>query len=58
MNPAAASNPYNVYEVMKPVTVQGGIAQYWMGGGGGAQYLFSQPIQDLLDQGVLKQVGP
>jgi hypothetical protein len=32
--PSAANSPYTVYEVVKPVDVQGGIAQYWMGGGG------------------------
>ncbi len=56
--PPAAAKSYTVYEVAKPVDVQGGIAQYWMGGGGGVQYRFAQPIQELVDEGVLKVVGP
>jgi Tuberculosis necrotizing toxin len=58
LSPAAANGPYTVYEVAKPVEVEGGIAQYWMGGGGGVQYRFAQPIQQLVDDGVLKVVGP
>jgi hypothetical protein len=58
LSPAAANSPYTVYEVVKPIDVQGGIAQYWMGGGGGVQYRFAQPIQELVDEGVLKVVGP
>lgn len=55
----AINSPYNVYEVVKPVTVQGGIAAPAFGyGGGGIQYEFGSPIQDLIDQGILKRVGP
>lgn len=53
------NQPYNVYEVVKPVTVQGGIAAPAFGyGGGGIQYEFGSSIQDLIDQGILKRVGP
>ena len=55
--PEAESGPYGVYEVVQPTNVEGGIAQYWMGGGGGIQYRFPQSIQSLLDQGTLKDVG-
>jgi hypothetical protein len=51
--------PYNVYEVVKPVIVQGGtVAPAFGYGGGGIQYEFEGPIQDLIDQGILKRVGP
>jgi hypothetical protein len=47
------------YEVAQPVTVQGGISGPATGyGGGGIQYEFPSPIQDLIDQGILKRVSP
>ena len=53
------NSPHNVYEVAKPVTVQGGTVAPGLGyGGGGIQYEFGSPIQDLLESGVLKRVGP
>jgi len=52
-------SPYNVYEVVKPITVRGGIVAPAFGyGGGGIQYEFGSPISDLIDSGVLKRVGP
>ena len=53
------NSPYNVYQVVKPITVQGGIAAPAFGYGGGAiQYEFPMPIQDLIDQGILKWIKP
>jgi hypothetical protein len=50
---------YYQYEVVQSVTIPGGtVAPAFGGGGGGAQYQFGTSIQDLLDSGVLKQVGP
>jgi hypothetical protein len=55
----AINSPYNVYEVVQPVTVQGGIAAPAFGyAGGGIQYEFPSPIQELIEQGILKGVGP
>ncbi len=55
----SVDSPYNVYEVVKPVSVQGGTVGPAFGyGGGGIQYEFGSPIQDLIDSGVLKRVGP
>jgi Tuberculosis necrotizing toxin len=53
------SQPYYRYEVVEPVTVRGGIAAPAFGSsGGGVQYQFGTSIQDLIDSGMLKQVGP
>jgi RHS repeat-associated protein len=53
------NQPYNVYEVVKPVTVKGGIAAPGFGyPGGGIQFEFGSSIQDLIDQGILKRMGP
>lgn len=49
--------PYHVYEVVQPITVQGGtVAPAFGYGGGGIQYEFRQPIADLLKSGVLKEI--
>lgn len=55
------AKPYYQYEVVQPVTVRGGtvaLAPAFGGGGGGVQYQFGTSVQDLIDSGVLKQVGP
>ena len=53
------TKPYYQYEVVQPVTVGGcTVAPASGGGGGGVQYQFGTSIQDLVDSGVLKQVGP
>ena len=55
----AINSPYNVYEVVKPVTVQARITAPAFGyGAGGVQYEFGSSIQDLIDEGILKWVGP
>lgn len=53
------AQPYYQYQVVESVTVRGGtVAPAFGGGGGGVQYQFGTSIQDLIDSGVLKQVGP
>jgi hypothetical protein len=54
--PASSHLPYTVYEVVQPEAVEAGIAGYWMGSGGGVQYRFLVAIQELLDQGILKEI--
>jgi len=55
----AINSPYNVYEVVNPVTVQGGITAPAFGYGcGGIQYEFGSSFQDLIEQGIIKRVGP
>ena len=52
------SKPYNIYEVVKPVEVKAGEIAPWFGeDGGGIQYKFSNSIEDLLSQGVLRKVN-
>ena len=56
--PGTESKPYTVFEVAKPVEVQGGKIAPWYGEeGGGIQYEFSESISELLEQGILKKVG-
>lgn len=57
--PAGYNNkPYNVYEVAKPVEVLSGeTAPWFFEQGGGTQYMFDTSIEDLLSQGILKQVN-
>lgn len=56
--PRTESKPYNIYEVVKPVDVQGGkIASWFDQPGGGIQYEFSQSISKLLESGIIKKVG-
>jgi hypothetical protein len=53
------NSPYNVYEVVNPLTVQGGITAPAFGyGGGGIQYEFGSSFQDLIERGMIKRVGP
>jgi hypothetical protein len=56
--PEAASAPYNVYEVLKPLEVDAGPTAPWFGESGmGTQYRLPASVQDLIDQGFLKAVG-
>ena len=56
--PGTEKKPYTIFEVMKPIAVQGGKTAPWFGEeGGGMQYEFSVPISELLEHGVLKKVG-
>jgi hypothetical protein len=51
--------PFNTYEVVNPVEVNGGTVAPWFGqGGGGIQYEFDSPIADLIDGGYLKAIEP
>jgi filamentous hemagglutinin len=53
------TKPNYQYKVAQPVTVRGGtVAPAFGGDGGGVQYQFGTSVQDLLDSGVLKRVGP
>ena len=52
------NQPYNVYEVVKPIDAMGGKASPWFDEPGlGTQYELSQKISDLLKDGYLKRVG-
>ncbi len=52
------AKPYTIFEVLKPVEVQGGKVASWFGeAGGGIQYEFMSPISELLDNGILRKVG-
>jgi hypothetical protein len=51
--------PYNIYEVVKPVKVFSGPAAPAFGQiGMGTQYKFFLPIEDLIQAGILRKVGP
>jgi hypothetical protein len=57
--PGTETKPYNVYEVVQPVEVQGGEVAPWFGQpGGGIQYEFSDSIENLVNAGVLRRVKP
>ncbi len=50
--------PYNVYEVVKPIDALGGKTAPWFDEPGlGTQYELSQSISDLIKGGYLKRVG-
>jgi Tuberculosis necrotizing toxin len=50
--------PYHRYEVLKPLTVSAGTATSWFDqSGGGVQYRTRKSVQQLLDEGVLKEVA-
>lgn len=55
--PGTEAEPYHVYEVLKPLDAQGGKAVSWFDQpGGGTQFRFYKPIQELLDAGFIKEV--
>lgn len=57
--PGTNLKPYNVYEVVKPVDVQAGKIAPWFGEpGGGIQYEFDQSISKLIEQEIIRRVGP
>ena len=57
--PGTEIKPYNVYEVVKPVDGLGGkIAPWFDQPGGGIQYKLNQTIQELLNAGFIRKVGP
>lgn len=59
VTPSSLTKPYDVYEVVQSVAVNGGITAPWFGqGGGGIQYEFTKPISELIKSGVLKVVTP
>ena len=52
-----ATQEYAVYEVVKPIPVQSGIAAPWFGQTGGAtQYMMNQSVGDLVQSGYLRQI--
>lgn len=55
--PGTNSKPYHVYEVVKPIDCLGGKIVSWFDEiGGGVQYKMSKSIQELLDEGFIKEV--
>jgi hypothetical protein len=51
--------PYNVYEVLKPINVEGGPAIPWFGESGmGTQFKLPMSVTDLINGGYLKLVTP
>ena len=55
----SGAGPLNIYEVLKPFDVQGGIAGPAFGQPGlGVQYMGSQPVADLIEGGFIKPVTP
>ncbi len=49
--------PYHIYEVVESIEVQSGKIAPWFGEeGGGIQHLFYKSIEELLKQGILKEV--
>jgi hypothetical protein len=53
------STPYHVFEVLKPLTVQSGQAAAWFGEEGGAiQYVTPSSVDDLINNGFLKEITP
>jgi RHS repeat-associated protein len=55
----SVKTPYGIYEVVKPVKVLAGPATPAFGQiGMGTQYKFFLPIEDLIDAGILRKVGP
>lgn len=51
--------PYYIYEVMKPITAQAGLAAPWFKQiGFGIQYELSKSVQDLIKDGSLRDVTP
>lgn len=58
LKPGTDGKPYSVFEVRKPLAVQGGrTAPYYGQPGLGTQYELPNSIGELLDSGVLKRVG-
>lgn len=57
--PGTNLKPYNIYEIIKPIEVQAGKIAPWFGEpGGGIQYEFNQSISQLLENGIIRRVGP
>lgn len=55
--PGSLEKPYSVYEVVKPVKVLSGQATPWFGQVGlGTQYKFTQSIEQMLKQCIIKEV--
>jgi hypothetical protein len=55
----AATRPYSVYEVLRPIEVDAGLAVPWHGQPGfGMQYELPSEVRRLVQQGYLRRVGP
>jgi len=58
LSPTTDMNNYHTYEVIKPVEVQSGeIAPWFDQPGGGIQYRFNDTIQNLINNGILREVN-
>ncbi|WP_155276864.1 glycohydrolase toxin TNT-related protein, partial [Pectobacterium atrosepticum] len=56
LKPGSDGRPYNVYEVVKPITVDAGDIKGWFGyEGGGTQYELPDKIINLVRDGSLKR---
>jgi RHS repeat-associated protein len=57
--PGAAAKPYSVLEVTNPLQVQSGRTAPWFGQSGlGRQYELPMSVQDAINGGYIKKVGP
>ena len=55
--PNTDKRPYTVYEVVKPIQVEGGkIAPWFDEPGGGIQYIMPESLDQLVKEGILKEV--
>lgn len=55
--PGTNNKPYHVYEVLKPIDgLEGKIAPWFDEVGGGVQYKLTKSIQELIDEGYLREV--
>ncbi len=55
--PSSASKPPTQYEVLKPIETSAGEAAPWFDKpGGGTQYKMNKSVQDLIDDGYLREV--
>jgi len=58
LSPTTDMNNYHTYEIIKPVEVQSGeIAPWFDQPGGGIQYRFNDTIQNLINNGILREVN-
>ena len=53
-----ATKPYSIYEVAEEIEVLAGTTAPWFGQqGGGTQYMFYEPIKNLINRGVLNKIA-
>jgi hypothetical protein len=57
LHPEAAGRPYSVFEVVKPIDVDAGVAAPYYGQPGlGVQYELPASVKELIKRGVLRRV--